>query len=664
MPEFTEFEKKEPRHERGIGEERIRRATRGNLPEPRKHQREHGHRGQRLRDGPARAEERLAVAALDLTPREIHEQLPVRRGGDAFGLVGQDGQGSPSLFSKITTRLRGDATCIRSRVRLSAACRAHHHPAQHRRPVDPGDRPDRPRSSHSGFTPAAPRPAWRRRRRHELPAAAGQRRALRQHAVPADRAARRSPYAAAALPRAAIAAARDRAHAHGQGRAARPAAAAAYNATRGAAPRARIVHTYHGHVLEGYFSARVNRIFIALERLLARTSDASSPSRRRSAASWSRAIASAATGNTASCRSASISSGFAAIDDADRAAARRALNLADGAPVIATVGRLTAIKQHELFLDAVRRRRAATSGGRCLIAGDGELRAELEALAATLGIGDRVRFLGWRRDLATIYAATDVFLLTSRNEGTPVALIEAMASAVPGVSTDVGGVEDVIAFARRRPAGAVWRRRGAGRRRSARCWPTRPAARDGRARPRGACCSASASIDWSATSPPLSASCSIVSDARAAADGSLMIVGGMRRSALSAIGLVAIAARRLLHRVSPARLGHGLDRSGGLPASRRRARGDRTLHALPRLAGVRAEVIRTPGYPAFVAVFYRLFGMGNDTAVAAAQVLIFALLCLLVYALTRRLAERAHARGCGRDDRALPADPVFRGRSS
>ncbi len=55
-----------------------------------------------------------------------------------------------------------------------------------------------------------------------------------------------------------------------------------------------------------------------------------------------------------------------------------------------------------------------------------------------------MRFLGWRRDLATIYAATDVFVLTSRNEGTPVALIEAMASGVPGVSTDVGGVRDVI----------------------------------------------------------------------------------------------------------------------------------------------------------------------------------------------------------------------------
>jgi glycosyltransferase involved in cell wall biosynthesis len=79
-----------------------------------------------------------------------------------------------------------------------------------------------------------------------------------------------------------------------------------------------------------------------------------------------------------------------------------------------------------------------------VIAGDGELKGDLTAYAQSIGVGDRVRLIGWRRDLPTIYAATDVFLLTSRNEGTPVALIEAMASGVPGVSTDVGGVTDVI----------------------------------------------------------------------------------------------------------------------------------------------------------------------------------------------------------------------------
>ncbi|MEO8070990.1 MAG: glycosyltransferase, partial [Acidobacteriota bacterium] len=79
------------------------------------------------------------------------------------------------------------------------------------------------------------------------------------------------------------------------------------------------------------------------------------------------------------------------------------------------------------------------------IVGDGELRGELEALARATGLESKVRFLGWRGDLDTIYGATDVFMLTSRNEGTPVALIEAMASGVASVSTDVGGVRDVIA---------------------------------------------------------------------------------------------------------------------------------------------------------------------------------------------------------------------------
>ena len=103
-----------------------------------------------------------------------------------------------------------------------------------------------------------------------------------------------------------------------------------------------------------------------------------------------------------------------------------------------------------------------------------------------LGIADRVRFLGWRRDLATIYGATDVFLLTSRNEGTPVALIEAMASGVPGVSTDVGGVKDVIESARRRRARAPMAMRPDWPRTSCATWPIPTCAGDRRARARAA----------------------------------------------------------------------------------------------------------------------------------------------------------------------------------
>jgi glycosyltransferase involved in cell wall biosynthesis len=221
-------------------------------------------------------------------------------------------------------------------------------------------------------------------------------------------------------------------------------AAAAYNLTRGSAPRARVVHTYHGHVLDGYFSPFMTSVFIGLERMLARVSDAIiaiSPAIRADLLHTYRI------GTEGQYRVVPLGfdlAPFAAVDDAARSEARRSLDVPAGVPVVTTVGRLTAIKQHHLFLDVVRRLAADHPTLVAVIAGDGEMRGELEAAAQQLGIAQHVRFLGWRRDLATIYAATDVFLLTSRNEGTPVALIEAMATGVPGVSTDVGGVGDVI----------------------------------------------------------------------------------------------------------------------------------------------------------------------------------------------------------------------------
>lgn len=222
-------------------------------------------------------------------------------------------------------------------------------------------------------------------------------------------------------------------------------AACAYNLTRGTAPRARVVHTYHGHVLEGYFNRATTGVFIGLERVMARFTDAIiaiSPAIRADL------IGTYRIGRADQYHVVPLGfdlSAFAAVDTAARQRARAELQVPDAAPVLATVGRLTAIKNYALLLDAAH---LVTAGRRnlvVLLAGDGELRAELEAQADRLGITANVRFLGWRRDLPTIYAATDVFALTSRNEGTPVALIEAMATGVPGVSTDVGGVGDVIA---------------------------------------------------------------------------------------------------------------------------------------------------------------------------------------------------------------------------
>jgi len=106
------------------------------------------------------------------------------------------------------------------------------------------------------------------------------------------------------------------------------------------------------------------------------------------------------------------------------------------------VGRLVAIKRVELLIEAVARARAAGADVRLAIAGDGELRAALEARATPLG--DAVRFLGFRHDIAALAAGTDVAVLSSDTEGTPVALIEAAAAGVAAIATAVGGVADIV----------------------------------------------------------------------------------------------------------------------------------------------------------------------------------------------------------------------------
>jgi glycosyltransferase involved in cell wall biosynthesis len=223
------------------------------------------------------------------------------------------------------------------------------------------------------------------------------------------------------------------------------AAAALYNRTAGRSAPARVIHTYHGHVLEGYFGRARTAAFIAAERGLARVTDrivAISPRIR------DELLRDYGIGRASQYSVIPLGfdlAPFARIDAVQRERARHALNIATDVPTITTAGRLTAIKQHELLLAAARRVADRHHDLVVLIAGDGERRGELEALVARLRLDSHVRFLGWRRDLETLYGASDVFVLTSRNEGTPVALIEAMAAAVPGVSTDVGGVGDVIA---------------------------------------------------------------------------------------------------------------------------------------------------------------------------------------------------------------------------
>ena len=100
-------------------------------------------------------------------------------------------------------------------------------------------------------------------------------------------------------------------------------------------------------------------------------------------------------------------------------------------PLVGIVARLVPIKAHEVFFAAAARVHERLPAAQFLVIGDGERRAELTALVDRLGLREHVRFLGWRRDMARVYADLDAVALTSRDKGSPVPLIEALAAARP-----------------------------------------------------------------------------------------------------------------------------------------------------------------------------------------------------------------------------------------
>lgn len=203
-----------------------------------------------------------------------------------------------------------------------------------------------------------------------------------------------------------------------------------------------VVHTYHGHVFHGYFSPVATRIFLGIERALARMSDrllTVSDSVRDELIRYRIAPPQAI---TVLPLGLDLTPFLAA--ETMRGTLRAELGISGSVPLVGIVARLVPIKRHEDFLAAVALIVARRPDAVFLIVGDGERRAELAALTARMGLVSSVRFLGWRRDLARIYADLDVTVLTSANEGSPVSLIEAMAAACPVVATAVGGVPDIV----------------------------------------------------------------------------------------------------------------------------------------------------------------------------------------------------------------------------
>lgn len=217
-----------------------------------------------------------------------------------------------------------------------------------------------------------------------------------------------------------------------------------------------IVHTFHGHVFHSYFNSAKTKFFINTERFLAKRSHAivAISDQQRKELVMDFRIAS-------SEKFRVIPLGFdldrfRSNQEEKRKKFRTEFNLADDEIAIGIIGRLVPVKNHYLFLKAIKHVFDHTSKkAKAFIIGDGETRKDLENVANEIGIAFSTEnsaehlhplvFTSWRSDVDVINAGLDIICLTSYNEGTPVSLIEAQAANKPIVSTRVGGIADVVA---------------------------------------------------------------------------------------------------------------------------------------------------------------------------------------------------------------------------
>ena len=202
------------------------------------------------------------------------------------------------------------------------------------------------------------------------------------------------------------------------------------------------VHTFHGHVFHSYFSPARSALVRWIERLLAlRTTRiiALGPAQRAEILGYG-------VGRPEQIVAAPIGLDLEPYRASERHRGRLRAELGIGpeTKLVGIVARLTAIKAHEVFLRAAAAVRRQHPDTQLVVVGAGERRDELARLAGEYGLDQAVHWLGWRRDLPKVYADLDVVALTSRNEGMPTTLVEAMAAGRPVVATRVGGVPTLV----------------------------------------------------------------------------------------------------------------------------------------------------------------------------------------------------------------------------
>jgi glycosyltransferase involved in cell wall biosynthesis len=203
-----------------------------------------------------------------------------------------------------------------------------------------------------------------------------------------------------------------------------------------ARPQAKRVHTFHGHLLYGYFGSNKTRLVILLERVLGLIT-------------WKFIVIGNVVkkdliraGIAHDSKFEVIYPGLQDLDKYRQTDAQTALGLDKGKKYLVFVGRLTTIKRPERLIDLARSLKDKHPECWLLIAGAGDLLELLSSQAEKEGLP--ITFLGWRNDIGMILSASEIAVLCSDNEGIPLTLIQASQAGLPIVSTDVGSVRDIV----------------------------------------------------------------------------------------------------------------------------------------------------------------------------------------------------------------------------
>jgi len=205
----------------------------------------------------------------------------------------------------------------------------------------------------------------------------------------------------------------------------------------------KTVHTFHGHTFRGYFSPLKEKLFLNIERFLARfaTDKIITISKQQQEEILNRFRV----GKEEQHIQINLGIDTSFTSQLDKRSFRKDVNIPEDAQVFGIVGRIADIKNHELFIDSVKyfNKKYIYSNIYFLIIGDGE-KVFVENLKKSSMDVKNIIFAGNQSNPSYFYGALDYLVLTSKNEGTPVSILEAFAAEIPVISTAVGGVVDII----------------------------------------------------------------------------------------------------------------------------------------------------------------------------------------------------------------------------